>query len=54
MEPAPADMPQPVLGALADSGVRTVAMVARCGPSQGRVEILDWAGLLGASGPGRA
>ncbi|MGW0362977.1 FAD-dependent oxidoreductase [Streptomyces sp. NPDC002990] len=35
-ELAPTDMPQPALGALADSGVRTVAMVARRGPSQGK------------------
>ncbi|THA82697.1 FAD-dependent oxidoreductase [Streptomyces sp. A0592] len=35
-ELAPTDMPQPALGALADSGVRRVAMVARRGPSQGR------------------
>ncbi|MFG2983747.1 FAD-dependent oxidoreductase [Streptomyces sp. NPDC048258] len=32
----PTDMPQPALGALADSGVRRVAMVARRGPSQGK------------------
>ncbi|MGZ9929325.1 FAD-dependent oxidoreductase [Streptomyces sp. NC-S4] len=32
----PTDMPQPALGALAQSGVRGVAMVARRGPSQGR------------------
>ncbi|MFI8388362.1 FAD-dependent oxidoreductase [Streptomyces sp. NPDC085540] len=32
----PTDMPQPALGALARSGVRAVAMVARRGPSQGR------------------
>ncbi|MET9688221.1 FAD-dependent oxidoreductase [Streptomyces sp. NPDC006514] len=32
----PTDMPQPALGALAQSGVRAVAMVARRGPSQGR------------------
>ncbi|MFF3088040.1 FAD-dependent oxidoreductase [Streptomyces nojiriensis] len=32
----PTDMPQPALGALAESGVRGVAMVARRGPSQGR------------------
>lgn len=32
----PTDMPQPALGALADSGVRTVAMVARRGPSQAK------------------
>ncbi|MFF5445707.1 FAD-dependent oxidoreductase [Streptomyces sp. NPDC012888] len=30
------DMPQPALGALAGSGVREVAMVARRGPSQGK------------------
>ncbi|MFE9928749.1 FAD-dependent oxidoreductase [Streptomyces sp. NPDC005533] len=35
-ELAPTDMPQPALGALADSGVRRVTMVARRGPSQGR------------------
>ncbi|MFD6225414.1 FAD-dependent oxidoreductase [Streptomyces sp. NPDC060232] len=35
-ELAPTDMPQPALGALADSGVRRVSMVARRGPSQGR------------------
>ncbi|MFI7356512.1 FAD-dependent oxidoreductase [Streptomyces avidinii] len=35
-ELAPTDMPQAALGALADSGVRRVAMVARRGPSQGR------------------
>ncbi|MET9322282.1 FAD-dependent oxidoreductase [Streptomyces sp. NPDC003038] len=35
-ELTPTDMPQPALGALADSGVRTVAMVARRGPSQGK------------------
>lgn len=35
-ELAPTDMPQPALGALADSGVREVSMVARRGPSQGR------------------
>ncbi|MEV7441675.1 FAD-dependent oxidoreductase [Streptomyces sp. NPDC060020] len=35
-ELAPTDMPQPALGALADSGVRRVAMVARRGPSQGK------------------
>ncbi|MER5870706.1 FAD-dependent oxidoreductase [Streptomyces sp. NPDC002044] len=35
-ELAPTDMPQPALGALADSGVRAVAMVARRGPSQAR------------------
>ncbi|MEU3313708.1 FAD-dependent oxidoreductase [Streptomyces sp. NPDC006662] len=32
----PTDMPQAALGALAGSGVRTVAMVARRGPSQAR------------------
>ncbi len=32
----PTDMPQPALGALAQSGVRRVAMVARRGPSQGK------------------
>ncbi|MCM9077876.1 FAD-dependent oxidoreductase [Streptomyces spororaveus] len=32
----PTDMPQPALGALAESGVRQVSMVARRGPSQGR------------------
>ncbi|MFJ6479306.1 MULTISPECIES: FAD-dependent oxidoreductase [unclassified Streptomyces] len=32
----PTDMPQPALGALGQSGVRGVAMVARRGPSQGR------------------
>ncbi|MFE3762454.1 FAD-dependent oxidoreductase [Streptomyces sp. NPDC059104] len=32
----PTDMPQPALGALAESGLRTVTMVARRGPSQGR------------------
>ncbi|MEU9302456.1 FAD-dependent oxidoreductase [Streptomyces sp. NPDC048269] len=32
----PTDMPQPALGALADSGLRRVAMVARRGPSQGK------------------
>ncbi|QES51504.1 NADP oxidoreductase [Streptomyces venezuelae] len=32
----PTDMPQPALGALAGSGVRTVRMVARRGPSQGK------------------
>ncbi|MCX4803397.1 FAD-dependent oxidoreductase [Streptomyces sp. NBC_01214] len=32
----PTDMPQPALGALAQSGVRAVAMVARRGPSQGK------------------
>ncbi|MFA7766559.1 FAD-dependent oxidoreductase [Streptomyces sp. NRRL S-448] len=35
-ELTPTDMPQPALGALAESGVREVAMVARRGPSQGR------------------
>ncbi|MGW7450777.1 FAD-dependent oxidoreductase [Streptomyces sp. NPDC054787] len=35
-ELAPTDMPQPALGALADSAVRRVAMVARRGPSQGK------------------
>ncbi|MEU6297803.1 FAD-dependent oxidoreductase [Streptomyces erythrochromogenes] len=35
-ELAPTDMPQPALGALADSRVRTVSMVARRGPSQGK------------------
>lgn len=35
-ELAPTDMPQPALGALAGSGVRTVAMVARRGPSQAK------------------
>ncbi|MFI1151267.1 FAD-dependent oxidoreductase [Streptomyces sp. NPDC020817] len=35
-ELAPTDMPQPALGALADSGVRSVSMVARRGPSQGK------------------
>ncbi|MFD4241424.1 FAD-dependent oxidoreductase [Streptomyces sp. NPDC058525] len=35
-ELAPTDMPQPALGALAESGVRRVAMVARRGPSQGK------------------
>lgn len=35
-ELAPTDMPHPALGALADSGVRRVAMVARRGPSQGK------------------
>ncbi|MFG2990553.1 FAD-dependent oxidoreductase [Streptomyces sp. NPDC048257] len=35
-ELTPTDMPQPALGALAESGVRQVAMVARRGPSQGR------------------
>ncbi|MFF8258595.1 FAD-dependent oxidoreductase [Streptomyces virginiae] len=35
-ELAPTDMPQPALGALADSGVRRVSMVARRGPSQGK------------------
>ncbi|WP_329388614.1 FAD-dependent oxidoreductase [Streptomyces sp. NBC_01351] len=35
-ELAPTDMPQPALGALARSGVRQVAMVARRGPSQGK------------------
>ncbi|MEU3405891.1 FAD-dependent oxidoreductase [Streptomyces sp. NPDC006670] len=35
-ELAPTDMPQPALGALADSGVRRVAMVARRGPSQAK------------------
>ncbi|MGW6849421.1 FAD-dependent oxidoreductase [Streptomyces virginiae] len=35
-ELAPTDMPQPALGALAESGVRAVSMVARRGPSQGR------------------
>ncbi|MFB6691569.1 FAD-dependent oxidoreductase [Streptomyces virginiae] len=35
-ELAPTDMPQAALGALADSGVRRVSMVARRGPSQGR------------------
>ncbi len=35
-ELAPTDMPQAALGALADSAVRRVAMVARRGPSQGR------------------
>ncbi|WP_030759224.1 FAD-dependent oxidoreductase [Streptomyces sp. NRRL F-2664] len=33
---APTDMPQPALAALADSGLRTVSMVARRGPSQAR------------------
>ncbi|MGW6983364.1 FAD-dependent oxidoreductase [Streptomyces sp. NPDC054932] len=32
----PTDMPQAALGALAESGVRRVSMVARRGPSQGR------------------
>ncbi|MCX5197253.1 FAD-dependent oxidoreductase [Streptomyces sp. NBC_00249] len=32
----PTDMPQPALGALAASGLRTVSMVARRGPSQAR------------------
>ncbi|MEU3724267.1 FAD-dependent oxidoreductase [Streptomyces sp. NPDC031705] len=32
----PTDMPQPALGALADSGVRAVRMVARRGPSQAK------------------
>ncbi|MFJ3173147.1 FAD-dependent oxidoreductase [Streptomyces roseus] len=35
-ELAPTDMPQPALGALARSGVRSVSMVARRGPSQGK------------------
>ncbi|MGW7457567.1 FAD-dependent oxidoreductase [Streptomyces sp. NPDC054797] len=35
-ELTPTDMPQPALGALADSAVRRVAMVARRGPSQGK------------------
>lgn len=35
-ELAPTDMPHPALGALADSGVRAVAMVARRGPSQAK------------------
>ncbi|MFK0234518.1 FAD-dependent oxidoreductase [Streptomyces vinaceus] len=35
-ELAPTDMPQPALGALADSGVESVSMVARRGPSQGK------------------
>ncbi|MER6444872.1 FAD-dependent oxidoreductase [Streptomyces venezuelae] len=35
-ELTPTDMPQPALGALAESRVRTVSMVARRGPSQGR------------------
>ncbi|OEJ30820.1 FAD-dependent oxidoreductase [Streptomyces subrutilus] len=35
-ELAPTDMPQRALGALAESGVRRVAMVARRGPSQGK------------------
>ncbi|MGW1770362.1 FAD-dependent oxidoreductase [Streptomyces sp. NPDC002104] len=35
-ELAPTDMPQPALGALGASGVRTVHMVARRGPSQGK------------------
>ncbi|MCX4694868.1 FAD-dependent oxidoreductase [Streptomyces sp. NBC_01408] len=35
-ELSPTDMPQPALGALADSGLHTVAMVARRGPSQGK------------------
>ncbi|MFJ9642125.1 FAD-dependent oxidoreductase [Streptomyces sp. NPDC101206] len=35
-ELAPTDMPQPALGVLADSGVRSVTMVARRGPSQGK------------------
>ncbi|WP_053701566.1 FAD-dependent oxidoreductase [Streptomyces sp. WM6368] len=35
-ELAPTDMPQAALGALGDSAVRRVAMVARRGPSQGR------------------
>ncbi|MEU6309537.1 FAD-dependent oxidoreductase [Streptomyces sp. NPDC047014] len=35
-ELAPTDMPQPALGALADSRVRAVTMIARRGPSQGR------------------
>ncbi|MFD3539207.1 FAD-dependent oxidoreductase [Streptomyces sp. NPDC058662] len=35
-ELAPTDMPQPALGALSDSRVRRVAMVARRGPSQAR------------------
>ncbi|MEU2390886.1 FAD-dependent oxidoreductase [Streptomyces sp. NPDC007369] len=35
-ELAPTDMPQPALGVLAGSGVRSVSMVARRGPSQGK------------------
>ncbi|MGW8781643.1 FAD-dependent oxidoreductase [Streptomyces sp. NPDC055796] len=35
-ELSPTDMPQPALGALADSGVESVSMVARRGPSQGK------------------
>lgn len=35
-ELSPTDMPQPALGALGASGVRTVHMVARRGPSQGK------------------
>ncbi|MFD3545404.1 FAD-dependent oxidoreductase [Streptomyces sp. NPDC058655] len=35
-ELAPTDMPHPALGALADSGVRAVSMVARRGPSQAK------------------
>ncbi|MEU6863430.1 FAD-dependent oxidoreductase [Streptomyces sp. NPDC046876] len=35
-ELAPTDMPHPALGALADSGVRSVTMVARRGPSQAK------------------
>ncbi|MFE3578685.1 FAD-dependent oxidoreductase [Streptomyces vinaceus] len=35
-ELAPTDMPQPALGALADSAVESVSMVARRGPSQGK------------------
>ncbi|MFD3695436.1 FAD-dependent oxidoreductase [Streptomyces sp. NPDC058646] len=35
-ELTPTDMPQPALGALGASGLRTVSMVARRGPSQGK------------------
>ncbi|MFE0577273.1 FAD-dependent oxidoreductase [Streptomyces sp. NPDC058874] len=35
-ELAPTDMPQPALAALADSGLGSVSMVARRGPSQGK------------------
>ncbi|MER5411652.1 FAD-dependent oxidoreductase [Streptomyces virginiae] len=35
-ELAPTDMPQPALGALAESGVRAVSTVARRGPSQAK------------------
>ncbi|MEW2414420.1 FAD-dependent oxidoreductase [Streptomyces sp. NPDC046866] len=35
-ELTPTDMPHPALGALADSGVRSVTMVARRGPSQAK------------------